>query len=76
VLYDVRLDTANPPSSVVCNDMGRIHCVVKDLHPYTTYYWRVVSQNAMYSTLGPVWSFTTGAATTSYKIFLPSLNRP
>jgi hypothetical protein len=76
VLYDLRLDTTNPPASVICNDISNKLCGIATLHPNTTYYWRVVTQNAMYSTLGPVWSFTTGATTVlDKKVFLPSLRK-
>ena len=70
LMYDVRLDTNNPPSSVVCNDHASTECGLNNLRPYTTYYWRVVSQTAMHSTLGPVWQFTTGG-TPREKIYLP-----
>jgi hypothetical protein len=73
VLYDVRLDSANPPTSVVCNDISAASCTVSGLHPNTTYYWQVVSQTAMKSTLSPVWQFTTGDIAS--QVFLPVVVR-
>lgn len=70
VMYDVRLDTANPPATVVCNDITKRSCQVASLRPNTTYYWRVVSLNTTYSTVGPVWSLTTGVGSS---VYLPGL---
>ena len=76
ILYDVRLDTVNPPMTVVCNDQSNKACVVRSLRPNTTYYWRVVSQNNQDATLSPVWSFTTRGETKKFQFYLPVLFRP
>jgi hypothetical protein len=57
-LYDVYLDTVNPPVALAAADSAVRHLAV-DLDPGTTYYWRVVARNACGDSEGPVWSFTT-----------------
>jgi hypothetical protein len=73
-LYDVRMDTSNPPSEIQCNDVSATSCTVGNLKPNTTYYWRTVAADGLNTTLGPVWSFTTGSKS-QYWIYLPVLRR-
>lgn len=60
---DIYLSTTNPPTAVtVAGYVGTSY--VPTLLPGTTYYWKIVASNAGGSSTGPVWSFTTPAATT------------
>jgi C1A family cysteine protease len=72
ILYDVRLDTQNPPSTIVCNDHTSPSCLVSRLKSNTTYYWRVISNNTTTAMPGPIWSFTTsGSANAQRRVMLP-----
>jgi hypothetical protein len=60
--FDVYLDTVNPPTRIVVPKyVGTSY--VPTLLPSTTYYWKIVAVNAGGFAAGPVWSFTTPAAT-------------
>lgn len=64
VTHDVYLGTTNPPVTRVATATAATSLLVPNLVPGTTYYWRVVaSDGAGRSVNGPVWSFTTSAAT-------------
>ena len=58
--YDVRFGTTNPPAQVVAGQTGTSYAPT--LAAGTTYFWQVVANNAVGSTAGPVWSFSTAAA--------------
>ena len=60
ITYDVFLDTASPPATLVCSDTGTASCDPGGLDFCTRYFWQVVARNARgQTTAGPVWSFTT-----------------
>lgn len=73
LLYDVRLEAVDPPSKIVCNDVLQPECTVTGLLPDTTYYWRVIANDGVTPSLGPVWSFTTGGG--DAKVYLPFVRR-
>jgi hypothetical protein len=60
-LYDVYLDTGNPPTTLICQDLTVPLCTpdVAVIQSSTTYYWQIKSHNACGNFLGPVWSFST-----------------
>jgi hypothetical protein len=60
--FDVYLDTVNPPTTIVAPKWNTAS-YVPTLAAGTTYYWKVVAFNDGGSAVGPVWSFTTPAAT-------------
>lgn len=60
--YDIYLGTVPSPPLVVSRYVGTSY--VPTLIPGTLYYWQIVAINDGGSTAGPVWSFTTPAATT------------
>jgi hypothetical protein len=59
--YDVNFGTVNPPPAVATGQAAASYTPAP-LANSTTYYWQIVANNASGSTAGPVWSFTTGAA--------------
>jgi len=59
VTYDVYLDTVNPPTTLVCNDVAISSCAPGTLALGTTYYWRVVADDGSGTSTSPVWQFTT-----------------
>jgi hypothetical protein len=61
--FDIYLDTANPPTTIVVPKYNTTS-YVPTLAARTTYYWKIVAFNDGGSATGPVWSFTTPAATT------------
>ena len=64
--YDVFLGTVNPPPNVARNASATTYQPAAALQPSTTYYWRIDSKGPKnYSATGPVWSFTTAAASPS-----------
>jgi len=60
--FDVALGTTNPPPLVVQN-LGSAAYSPPTLSPGTLYYWKVTARNAVGSSEGPVWSFTTAVGT-------------
>lgn len=60
--FDVKLDTSNPPTTVVSSGQVGNSYPPAILAPSTTYRWRIVAYNASGSVTGPVWTFTTSAA--------------
>ena len=58
--YDVRFGTATPPPLLATTSSASYMTV--PLAAGTTYYWQIVANNAVGTTTGPVWSFTTAAA--------------
>ncbi|MFY7947687.1 MAG: hypothetical protein ACOVRP_00580, partial [Gemmatimonas sp.] len=57
--YDIYFGTTASPPFVV--ETTQTTYAMPRLNAATTYYWRVVSKNAVASASGPVWSFTTAA---------------
>lgn len=66
VLFDVYLDTSNPPTVLKYSNVDTAKAVVvAGLKNSTTYYWRIVAKFSDGSSLdGPVWKFTTIASNT------------
>jgi hypothetical protein len=61
-VYDVFLDTVNPPVVLHCEDLAVTQCPTGTLMAGMTYYWQVVSKNSAGSVTGPVWKVTTDSA--------------
>jgi hypothetical protein len=59
--YDVRLDTINPPATVVAANLAAA-AYQRVLTADTRYFWQVVARNTVGTTAGPVWSFTPASA--------------
>jgi len=60
--YDVYLDTSNPPTTLIANDVGT-PSISPALAESTIYYWNVTASDGSLFTDGPVWIFaTTGAS--------------
>src|SRR4029077_13371859 len=59
--YNVAFGAANPPPTVATG-LTSASYLTGTLAPSATYFWRVTSVNSGGSTAGPVWSFTTAAA--------------
>jgi PKD repeat protein len=62
LVYDVYLDTSAQPDTLVRTGLEDPSFVATDLEPSTTYHWQVVADDGLTTTEGPVWSFTTAAA--------------
>lgn len=60
--FDIYLGTVNPPTTIVVPKYNTTS-YVPTINPSTTYYWKIVAFNDGGSATGPVWSFTTPAAT-------------
>ena len=62
VTYDVYFDTINPPAiKVSANQSAQFYDPDPDLGFDTKYYWKIVAcDDSGASTVGPIWSFTTG----------------
>jgi hypothetical protein len=65
--FDVRLDTFNPPTTVVSSGQAGSTYTPSTRASNTTYFWRINAINGSGSTLGPVWSFTTAAVASGIK---------
>lgn len=61
VLYDVYLDTVNPPQTLVSDNQTGTTFTPPVLASGTTYYWQVVADDQQTRAIseGPVWQFTT-----------------
>ncbi len=60
VMYDVYLDTVNPPLSKVANGQIGTSYHASNLSYGTTYYWQIIARdNYDAETAGAVWNFTT-----------------
>jgi len=64
LLYDIYLDTVNPPQSILATDVSSRSYSPANLQPATTYYWKVVAKGDPFCSppshaLSEVWSFTT-----------------
>ena len=57
--YDVAFGTVSPPPSAAVSLGSASYS--PSMAANTTYFWRVTANNAIGSTSGPIWSFTTGA---------------
>lgn len=57
--YDIYMDTANPPVTLVQEDSPSNICDPGPLQRNTTYFWRVIAKDCCGETAGPVWSFRT-----------------
>ena len=62
--YDLRLDTSNPPATVVGSNLTAVS-YRPPLSAGTRYYWQVVARNTAGAAVGPVWSFTTASTSTT-----------
>ncbi len=59
--YDVYLDTSNPPTTLIANDIAATS-ISPALAESTIYYWYVIASDGSLFTSGPAWIFaTTGA---------------
>ncbi len=61
--YDVKFGPANPPPTVSSGQTSASFSP-SALSSSTAYFWQIVARNSSGSTAGPIWSFTTAAATT------------
>jgi phosphatidylserine/phosphatidylglycerophosphate/cardiolipin synthase-like enzyme/regulation of enolase protein 1 (concanavalin A-like superfamily) len=59
--YDVRLGTTSTPPTVSAGQTASSF-TPSGLVGNTTYFWQIVARNSVGTTTGPVWSFTTAAA--------------
>jgi len=62
--FDIRIGTANPPSTVVSNSAD-VWYAPSSLSSGTKYYWQIVAKNSGGTTVGPVWSFVTAGGSAS-----------
>jgi uncharacterized protein (TIGR02145 family) len=61
--YDLFFDT-NPNPKLVGTDITEIPFALGYLEPETKYYWKITAKDDHnHSTVGPIWSFTTGSRT-------------
>ncbi len=61
-LYSVLLDTVNPPTTVVCQNLTERTCDPGPaVRAAATYYWRIQTETCCGTALGPVWTFSTAA---------------
>ena len=72
LVYDVRLGTTNPPTTVICVNSTEPSCAVDGLLPDTTYYWQAIAKGCCGVRPGPIWSFKTCSNATEK----PKLPRP
>jgi hypothetical protein len=71
--YEVKLDTANPPATVVAESLPSAS-YQRMLTASTNYFWQVVAHNSTGTTVGPVWSFMTTSAPVTGAIPAPWTN--
>jgi hypothetical protein len=57
--HDVYIDTNNPPTTLVADDIPGATCYPGPLDFNTTYYWQVDENTAAGTKTGDVWSFST-----------------
>ena len=59
--FDVYLDTANPPLTIISSNQKERNLTLTNLDSSTIYYWRVIAkeEDDGQSTSGPIWKFTT-----------------
>jgi hypothetical protein len=73
--YTVYFDTVADPDSIAAKSVGQpglIYDPLGDLAYATTYYWQINSINAIGTTVGDIWTFTTRAApSTARGILVP-----
>jgi hypothetical protein len=62
--YTINFGTSNPPPQVATGIMTASYAP-PSLLSGASYFWQIVARNTAGSTTGPVWSFTTAAATTA-----------
>ncbi|MHC5110012.1 MAG: hypothetical protein ACYTHJ_09050 [Planctomycetota bacterium] len=65
-VYDVRLDTVDPPDEIICENIVEPFCDPGDLADETTYFWQVSASQVENVTEGPVWSFTTSCGVSGH----------
>lgn len=61
--YALSFGTSNPPP-LVASDLATPTYSPSALAPSTTYFWQIVARNSAGTTIGPMWSFTTGTSPT------------
>jgi hypothetical protein len=74
--YAVAFGATNPPPPVAAGLTSTSYQPSSALNPSTTYFWRVTAQGPGGSTLGPLWSFTTGTGTSSGTIVIYASDVP
>jgi hypothetical protein len=72
--YDVSFGTANPPPQVATGLTAATYRPAS-LAGATKYYWRIVARNAVGTSSGAVWSFTTAPAPTGGAVPAPWVNQ-
>ncbi len=63
--YDLRLDTANPPVTVIATDVDETAFTPSNLQPSTKYYWQVVAKGDRYCPTSPTAPSNVSAFTTT-----------
>ena len=63
VSYDIYMGIVNPPVTIVASGLTSNSHSLSDLSTGQTYYWQVVASDGQTSTIGPIWTFTTGDTT-------------
>ena len=63
VSYDIYMGMVNPPLTIVASGLTSNSHSISDLSTGQTYYWQVVTSDGQTSTIGPIWTFTTGDTT-------------
>jgi surface protein len=65
VTYDVYFKAGDPsPDTIVCNDVSSTSCILPPLSVLTHYYWKVIADDGIAISGGPVWDFSTGLINT------------
>ncbi len=73
--YDVKFGSSNPPPQVSTGQASASY-VPGPLSSNTQYFWQIVARNTSGSTTGPVWSFTTPAASSTAEIVIYASDIP